>query len=71
MRSSVTHALLLWTALHLCEMDSPDVTVKTDLRPVREAVRGKICQCQKAQSSRTVSTDGDTVSMPSNRVAQW
>lgn len=43
--SCVTYALLLWTAVHLCEMDSPDVTVKTDLKPVRETVRGKICQC--------------------------
>jgi len=69
--SFVTYALLLWTAVHLCEMDSPDVTVKTDLRPVREAVRGKICQCQTAQSSRTFYTDGDTISVLSNRVAWW
>ena len=26
--SFVTYALLLWTAVHVCEMDSPDVTVR-------------------------------------------
>lgn len=53
----VSYALLI----HLCEMDSPEATVKIDLGPVGEVVRGKICQCQTALSSGSFYAGGDSV----------
>ena len=57
----VSYALLIQTVVHLCEMDSPEATVKIDLGPVREVVRGKICQCQTALSSGSFYAGGDSV----------
>lgn len=46
MKSFLLHTHCYFGLLFICvRWIHLDVTVKTDLKPVREAARGKICQC--------------------------